>query len=186
MHYGSRIPLTGALALAACLALFLPDPTSAEMYQWTDKAGNKGFADSLEKVPPQYRNSAKRLEETKGSTKTFQRVPTPPGLDNTMPSAPTDEGESYALWQQRMTAARAELDALKAQREKVQTAYDALRRPTWIPTLRLFPIDPEKVAQAEATLKELEQRIRDKEYEISTTIPDEARRAGVPHGALSP
>jgi hypothetical protein len=183
MHYRSRIPLTGALALAACLALFLPDPTSAEMYQWTDKAGNKGFADSLEKVPPQYRNSAKRLEETKGSTKTFQRVPTPPGLDNTMPSAPTDEGESQALWQQRMTEARAELEDLRAKRQKAQEEYDKLLHGR---NMRSRPLDPETEAKVASKVSALDQKIRDKEYEISTTIPDEARRAGVPHGALAP
>ena len=41
-------------------------------------------------------------------------------------------------------------------------------------------IDPEKEAQTAAALTELEQLIRDKEYEITTAIPDEARRAGVP------
>jgi hypothetical protein len=184
MNHRYRIPLTGALALAACLVLLPPDPASAETYQWTDKNGTVGFTDSLENVPPQYRQSAKRVEG-KESTKPLQVVPSPPGRDNTMPPASTDQDNLYAAWRHRMIAARAELDALKAQREKAQTAYDAVRRPTWIPNLRIFPIDPEKVAQAEATLKELEQRIRDKENEITTTIPDEARRAGVPPGFLS-
>jgi hypothetical protein len=184
MNHRYRIPLTGALALAACLVLLPSDPASAETYQWTDKNGNVGFTDSLENVPPQYRQSAKRVEG-KESTKPLQVVPSPPGRDNTMPSSPTDQDELNATWRQRMIAARAELQELRAKREKAQTAYDALRRPTWIPTLRLFQIDPEKDAQAAATLKELEQRIRDKEYEISTTIPDEARRAGVPPGVLS-
>src|SRR2546430_682655 len=144
MNHHSSMPWTGALAFAACLVLLRPDLASAETYQWTDKDGTVGFADSLEKVPPQYRQSAKRLEEIKGSTKSFQRVPTPPGLSNTMP---TDQGDPYAFWRQRMTAARAELEELKKQREKAQTAYDALRRPTWMPSLRLFQIDPEKEAQ---------------------------------------
>ena len=93
--------------------------------------------------------------------------------------------ETYAPWQERIRAARAELDSLKAQREKAQTAYDAVQRPTWIPTLRLFPIDPEQQADTLSRIRELEQRILDKEYEINTTIPDEARRAGVPSSVLS-
>src|SRR5256886_16151802 len=109
MNHRSSMPWTGALALAACLVLLRPDPSSAETYQWTDKDGTVGFTDSLEKVPPQYRKSAKRVDETKESTKTFQRVPTPPGRNNTMPSAPTDQGDLYAVWRQRMTAARADL-----------------------------------------------------------------------------
>ena len=111
MSHLSSIPLTGALALAACLGLLLPDPAAAETYQWTDKDGNVGFTDSLEKVPPQYRQSAKRLEETKESTKSFQKVPTPPSRNNMMPSAPTDQGDPSAVLRQRMTAARAEQPA---------------------------------------------------------------------------
>src|SRR2546428_5835538 len=91
MTHRSSIPLTGALALAACLGLLLPDPAAAETYQWTDKDGTVGFTDSLEKVPPQYRQSAKRLEETKESTKSFQRVPTPPNRTTLWRSLPTTQ-----------------------------------------------------------------------------------------------
>ena len=93
--------------------------------------------------------------------------------------------ETYAPWKERVRVVRAELDALKAQREKAQTEYDAMLRPTWIPTLRLFPIDPEKEAAEAAKLKELDQKIRDKEYEIDTTIPEQARQAGVSSSVLS-
>src|SRR5207249_9562335 len=110
MSHRSSIPLTGALALAACLGLLLPVPAAAETYQWTDKDGTVGFTDRLEKVPPQYRQSAKCLEETKESTKSFQRVPTPPSRNNMMPSAPTDQGDPSTVLLQRLTAARAELE----------------------------------------------------------------------------
>src|SRR5437879_12663590 len=103
LRYGRL--LTSAIALAACLLLLLHNPASAETYQWTDKDGNVGFTDSLEKVPPQYRKSAKRVEETKESTKTFQRVPTPHGRNNTMTSAQTAQGATYAVWRQRILAA---------------------------------------------------------------------------------
>ena len=179
LRYGRL--LTSAMALAACLLLLLHNPASAETYQWTDKDGNVGFTDSLEKVPPQYRKSAKRVDETKESTKTFQRVPTPPGRNNTMPSAPTDQGDPYAVWRQRMTAARAELEELKKQRQTVQKEYDTLRAEFYV---RSFA-DPEKDAQLRAKLAELDEKIRKKEYEINTAIPDEARRAGVSPDALS-
>lgn len=93
--------------------------------------------------------------------------------------------ETYAPWKERVRTARAELEKLKAQREQAQTVYDAVQRPTWIPTLRLFPIDPEKQGDSSAKMKELDQLIRDKEYEINTTIPDQARQAGVPSNVLS-
>ena len=177
MHHRPRIPWTGAIVLAACLGLLLPTPASAETYQWTDKDGNVGFTDSLEKVSPQYRNSAKRIEEKK-STKTFQRVPEPPGRSNTMPA---DQGDPYAGWRQRMTITRTELEELKKQREKVQKAYDTMRAEFYV---RSFA-DPEQDAKLRAQLAELDEKIREKENDITTTIPDEARRAGVPPGILS-
>ncbi len=180
MNHRYRIPLTGTIALAACLALSLPDPASAETYQWTDKDGNVGFTDSLEKVPPQYRKSAKRVEEEK-SPKTFQTVPEPRGRRNTMPPASTDQGDPYAPWRQRMTAARAELEELKKEREKVQKEYDTQRAEFFV---RSFA-DPEKDARLRAQLAELDEKIKKKENDITTTIPDEARRAGVPPGILS-
>src|SRR6266571_675426 len=160
MTHRSSIPLTGALALAACLGLLLPDPAAAETYRWTDKDGNVGFTDSLEKVPPQYRQSAKRLDEGKQSTKSFQRVPTPPGRNNTMPSAPTDQGDLYAVWRQRMTAARAELEELRAKRQKAKEEYDNLlfRR-----NQQSRPLDPEAEAKTTSKISELDQRIRNKE-----------------------
>jgi len=180
LRYGRL--LTSAIALAACLLLLLHNPASAETYQWTDKDGNVGFTDSLEKVPPQYRKSAKRVDETKESTKTFQRVPTPPGRNNTMPSAPTDQGDPYAVWRQRMTAARADLEELRSKRQKAQEEYDNLlfRR-----NQQSRPLDPDTEAKATSKISELDQRIRNKEYEINTAIPDEARRAGVSPDALS-
>jgi hypothetical protein len=157
MNHRYRIPSTGAIALAACLVLLLHNPAAAESYQWTDKDGNVGFTDSLEKVPPQYRKSAQRMEE-RGPSRTFQTVPsTPDSGPATSIESPSSE-DFYAAWRSRLDTARAELEELKAKRQKAKEEYD---------------------------ISELDQQVRDKEYEITTTIPDEARRAGVPPSVLS-
>ena len=174
--------VAGALAVAGCLVLLLHNPVSAETYQWTDKDGNVGFADSLEKVPPKYRPSAKRLDESKESTKTFQRVPSAPGRNNTMPPSPSDQGAPYAAWRGRLEAARAELEELKAKRRKAQEEYDNL---LYLRHMRSRNLDPETEAQAASKISELDKQVRAKEYEVNTAIPDEARRAGVPPGMLS-
>jgi len=90
--------------------------------------------------------------------------------------------ETYAPWKERVRVARAELDDLKGQRQRAQAAYEDL-----VSQLRMRgnPIDPDKEAQAAATIKEIDQRILAKENEINTTIPDEARQAGVPSSVLS-
>ena len=179
MNHRRRLLSPCTIALASCLVLFLHDAASAETYQWTDKDGNVGFVDSLEKVPPQYRKSAKQFTE-KESKKPFQTVPEPPGRSNTMP-ADLAPGDPYTAWRHRMTAARTELEELKKQREKVQKEYDTLRAEFYV---RSFA-DPEKDAKLRAQLAELDEKIRKKENDITTTIPDEARRAGVPSSVLS-
>ena len=90
--------------------------------------------------------------------------------------------EIYAPWKERIRVARAELDALKGQREKAQAAYEDIVNQL---RMRGNPIDPGKEAQAAAAIREIDQRISDKEDEINNTIPDEARQAGVPSSVLS-
>ena len=66
-------PIAIASSLLVLLA-FAAVPSLAETYRWTDKDGNVGYADSLQKVPSQYREAAKRVEKESpsgSSTKPF-------------------------------------------------------------------------------------------------------------------
>jgi hypothetical protein len=90
--------------------------------------------------------------------------------------------ETYAPWKERIRVARAELDGLKAKRQNAQAVHDDILS-QW--RVRGSRVDPEKEAQASAAVKELDQLIRDKEYEITATILEQARHAGVPSGVLS-
>ena len=90
--------------------------------------------------------------------------------------------ETYAPWKERIRVARAELDDLKGQRQRAQAAYEDIVNQL---RMRGSRIDPDKAAQAEAAIREIDQRISDKEDEINNTIPDEARQAGVPSSVLS-
>jgi uncharacterized protein YciW len=89
-------------------------------------------------------------------------------------------GENYAAWRDRMRQARADLEQLKMEREATQKDYDRLRAELYA---RAFG-DPEADAKYRARLAELDEQISQKEYELTTTIPDEARQAGVPPGVL--
>jgi hypothetical protein len=171
------------LAAAAVFALFvwlLAVPASAaeaepDAYRWTDDKGNVGFTDSLEKVPPKFRKSAKKFKP--GSP---QKVPAPPATGGFIP------GESQEavndVWRDRMSRARAELEDLKAQRQAAQEEYDALLRRR---NMQSRPLESDVEPKASSKINDLDQRIRDKEHELTVTIPDEARQAGVPPGALA-
>jgi len=171
------------MALASLLLLLADGPALGDTYEWIDENGNVGYANSLASVPEPYRKSAKRTRERK-DTGALQAAPAIPDSRGDTAPLPSLE-ETYAPWKERVRTARAELEKLKAQREQVQTAYDAVQHPTWLPIIRLFPIDPEKHGERSAKIKELDQLIQDKEYEINTTIPDQARQAGVPSNVLS-
>jgi hypothetical protein len=89
--------------------------------------------------------------------------------------------ETYAPWKERVRIARAELDKYKAEREKILKGYDAAIGGFYT---RLFR-GGEEDAKQKARIAELDDLIAQKEYELNTTIPDEARRAGVPAGVLT-
>jgi len=153
----------------------------AETYRWTDKNGNIGFADSLQQVPEQYRESAKRLDSSSGgpSTKPLQVIPSVPQSSTAGPAVNTEE--TYATWRDRARAARSDLEQLKLQREATQKEYETLRGQGYG---RLFS-DATADEKYRTRLTELDQQIRQKEHELTTTLPDEARKAGVPSGVLS-
>jgi len=179
LRFFSHIAIASNLVI---LLAFAAVPSLAETYRWTDKDGNVGYADSLQKVPSQYRQAAKRVDKessTDSSTKPFQVVPSPPQSYPGPPSVDTEQ--SYAAWRDRMREARADLEHLKTQREAAQKDYERLRAELYV---RAFG-DPQADARYRARLAELDEQISQKEYEVTTTIPDEARKAGIPPGVLN-
>ncbi|SRR5713101_1843214 len=173
-----RTPFTCACVLASFLMLAFANPVSAETYQWTDKNGSVGFADSLEKVPPEYRKSAKRLQE-KGSSGNFQTVPGAPESGGIPSEYPPAQDPDY--WREQILAAQQQLEQLRAQRQQAQQAYDNLL----LQQFRGNRLEPDSETKASSRIRDLDQQIREKEREISN-MTDEARRAGIPSSALSP
>jgi len=166
------------------LLIILPLTLSfADTFTWVDKNGVVGYADSLQKVPPEYRESAKRVDRSPsspGSTgKTFQRVPSPPSTSSSPPMMDSDQ--TYAGWRERVRAARAELDQLRTQRADAQKEYENFRGELFKRGLA----EPNTDSRLQSRLTDLDNQITQKEYELNTTIPDDARRAGVPPGVLS-
>ncbi len=182
MNICRTLTSAGAISLVF-LAVFMAAAGAADLYQWVDENGTVWFTDSLDKVPPEYRawayHKRKKVHEDPFIITTPVNPQSEAAPSQEPPASPQDP---YASWQERIKKARAELEALKGERQKAQDEHEGI-----VSQLRVrgSRIDPEKEAQGATTVKELEQRIRDKEYEITTTIPDEARQAGVPPSVLS-
>lgn len=155
----------------------------ADTYQWVDKKGTINFADNLQKVPPEYRNSAKKIDGSR--SKAQPRSPQPPAASpapesGIVPGPGINPDLNNQLWRDRLRDARSDLDSLKAEREQAQKEYETFLREY---RMRTFG-DPDTEARHRARIADLGERIMQKEEEITTTIPEEARRAGVPGGAL--
>ena len=168
-------------AATSVIAVFTAAACLAETYRWTDKNGNVGFADSLQKVPEQYRESAKRLDSSPGgpSTKPLQIIPSAPQSGSSAPAVDTEE--LYATWRERAREARADLEQLKAQRTATRKEYDTLRGEGYG---KVFS-DASADEKYRTRLAELDEQISQKEQEITTILPDEARKAGIPQGVLN-
>ncbi len=183
MIAGNLLNFLTKVIMAVTVVVVSTSPRAlAETYRWTDANGNVGFADSLQQVPPQYRESARRVDGKSSAaprSKTFQTVPSDPSGIASPP--PGDSEEIYAVWRDRMNRAREDLEQLKIRRDSTQKEYDALRGERFG---KLFA-DPEVDARHRAKLAELDEQIGEKERALSTTIPDEARKAGIPPGVLS-
>ena len=86
----ARIPLWIALRLLVhnCLmrilliaaALLIAASASAEMYKYTDRSGAVTLTDSIEKVPPEYRKSARPLKKEEYQTDGYTPPVTPNGM----------------------------------------------------------------------------------------------------------
>jgi hypothetical protein len=156
----------------------------ADTYQWVDKNGVINFADNLQKVPPEYRDSAKKIDGGRGKTmpRASQPAPSAPSsVPNIAPNLGMNTDMTNQMWRDRLRDARTDLENLKAEREKALKEYE-----TFVAEYRMRTFgDPAAEAKHRARLADLGEQITQKEEEINTTIPEEARRAGVPGGALN-
>jgi len=170
-----------AMALASLLLLLADGPALGDLYEWVDPNGTVGYADSLEKVPPEYRawayHNRKKVQERPPIT-----TPVEPQSETVpAPEPSASPQDSFVGWKERITKARAELEDLKRQRQEAQKEYAAFRAELF----RRYMADPDVDAKLRAKLADLDDKISKKEYEIDTTIPDAARHAGVPSSVLS-
>lgn len=177
---------------AVCITLFLAfllltaSPAPATIYQWTDQQGTVGFTDDLQRVPPEYRKSAKHVGENPSRTlvaaPAITRHITAESLATSPAAGPIEsDADRYAAWLGRVDRARKDLEELKVKRQKAEEERIRMLRQLWY---QWGFLDNEQYAKLLESIRDLDQQIRDKESELASTIPDEARRASIPPGLL--
>ena len=154
------------------------------MYEWTDDKGVVHITDGLDKVPRQYRSSARRLEssageETEATGEGRQKISAPPGSRD----AEERELDRKEEWQQRIKTAQRQLAALE------QRYNDLGRQRTellgkWGGVASGHLEDKAEADRLDREMQQVQKNIDDVRNQIEVVIPDEARKAGVPPGWL--
>jgi hypothetical protein len=190
-----RSPYSGIVLCAALLCFLASGPAvqAADdlryLYQWKDDQGVVNVTDSLDKVPPKYRSKATQLLQP-GSAKEEQRREEPredgPSQQDLEGGTAVDQDDiKKAEWQQRMQAAKRRLADADDRYSQIELRKKELAS-TWGASGASMPTQ-ESINEMNRLEGELARAKIDADKarnEVEVTIPDEARRAGIPPGWL--
>jgi len=154
------------------------------LFTWTDKEGVTHVADSLDKVPNEYRSKAQR---TGNGTSGPAVVP-----EAQSPTAPatSDKGGGNdaalkAQWQSRMLDAKRRLQNAENNYQQLEKRKSDLKA-QWGSAGAALPTQGvlDEMKQLDASMASAKAEIDKARDQINNVIPDEARRAGIPPGWL--
>jgi DNA repair exonuclease SbcCD ATPase subunit len=180
------------LMVLVVMIMFLASSGNGEaggyLFQWTDDSGTAHITDSLDKVPNQYRSRVQSLRQSdaagdEGGGQNVQAAPRgETGGDGGAAEAAADQKEA---WQRRVRSAQARLAdaenrmrALEQQKQSLSSQWGAAGAA--LPPQQVL----DQLNQIEGDLARTRQEIDGIRNEITVTIPDEARKAGIPPGWL--
>lgn len=180
------------MVLFAALLCFGPAVQAADdpryLYQWKDDQGVVNVTDNLDKVPPKYRSRATQLLQPGAGTEEQRREDTrkgeqPQNLD--ADTSPDRDEMRKAEWQQRMQDARRRLTVAEDQYSQIeQRRNDLMSRSgssgAALPTQEML----DEINELDGELARARIEVDKARNEVEVTIPDEARRAGIPPGWL--
>jgi hypothetical protein len=165
-------------------------PAAAAMYQWTTPDGVIGLTDDPGRIPDQYRSTAKPYQApeiepplNRPAAKTVTPAPSPSMTARESvapPAAEVDQhGHDRAWWLARVQALTDQRAGLVDEQNTVEQKFNQLHyfgRET-----------PEELSLQQTLRQELDDlttRIAKIDQQLTSGLPDEARRAGAPPGWL--
>jgi hypothetical protein len=187
-------PYPGLVLFAAllCFLAYGPAVQAADdlryLYQWTDDRGVVNVTDSLEKVPPKFRSRAKGLLQPGAGKEKQDREEMRKGEQSQAVDAGTslDQDEiKKAEWQQRMLDAKRRLMIAEDRYMQIEHRRNELVSKTGasvaaLPTQEML----DEMNELDGELAKARIEADEARTEVEVTIPDEARRAGIPPGWL--
>jgi hypothetical protein len=203
--------LTGVLL---AFLFVLPAVGRAEVYKYKKPNGSVVYTDNLAQLPPDRREfynkqreereekrrqlekaigkeelerreaEAKRAEIERAKLDEADRQRRLQAIDQQLKvyqQKDKDKEASKTAWQQRMQQAKQTLDQALADMKQATEEYESIGVKA---SYTLLPGESEKMEQAKKRMDELERRIDALVLEVEVTIPEEARKAGIPPGWL--
>ena len=159
------------------------------LYQWTDGQGNIGLADDLSKVPEIYRAGARRVQQPGAAdpgqdAREIRQQAAEESSQDSESSADADDIKK-AEWQQRVhdakrrvTDAEVRLNDLERRKAELMTQWGGAGAA--LPPQHVL----DEIGKIEADKVQARKDIDKANEEINVTIPDQARKAGIPPGWL--
>jgi hypothetical protein len=158
------------------------------LYQWKDDQGVVNVTDNLDKVPPKYRSRATQLLQPGAGTEEQRREDTRKGEQPQNLDAGTSQDRDEigkTQWQQRMQDARRRLTVAEDQYSQIERHRNELMSRTGssgaaLPTQEMI----DEMNELDGDLARARIEVDKARNEVEVTIPDEARREGIPPGWL--
>lgn len=158
----------------AVLVLCLPGWSRAEFYRWTDRDGREFYTNDKEKIPAEYRGSARTVEVHDDRVNVEQRSPS----GKTIASAASEHKDKYGrgeqYWKQRAENLRRQMReqegelALLAKQERDDEKRFGASSGT----------GKSKAASArEKKRTKIEKKLARLRHELEVELPEEARKA---------
>jgi hypothetical protein len=160
---------------------------NGSLYEWTDDRGVVNVTDDLSKVPDKYRSRAKKLGSS-GAGQAGQGAVSPqaPSPSEAVPGpAGLSDEDRKAQWQRRMRDAKQQLAAAEDRYRQLSQRKSDMASQWGSAGAALPPQDVlDQIAQIDRDLEKAKSDINDAKNMVEVTIPDEARKAGIPPGWL--
>lgn len=162
--------------------IFLPCAVRAEVFSYTDEAGNVHFVGSEARIPPEYRNKTKAVELPARPAQVPKETSEPDGEPDAADQSRQgrsslerdNDGHDEQWWRRRM-------EKLERKKAKIEKALDQLEAEGPIHVRGFYT---RKAAHERAQRQEKLEAELARVNEQMAALKEEARRAGAPPGWL--
>jgi len=167
------------------LALLLgAAPARAEFYRWTDGDGREFFTNEKEKVPPEYRDSARAVEmhDERVSVGGKPAGGSPRSVKVQEHKDKYGKGEEH--WRKRAEKLRRQLRKEQDEHAAVVKQIEAAEQPRSVGSSPQQKKDAAGAASLKKKKAQLERKVERTKRELEVDLPEEARRADAYPGWL--